>query len=149
LIDGRGRRRELRLGIGKERTMDQELFEEGLRKRREVLGAAYVDAALARADAFSRPWQEFMTQYCWGALWGRPGLPRKTRSMLNLAMLVALNRPDEFKVHVRGALGNGVSREEIGEILLQTAVYAGVPAANAAFKDAREVFVEIDREAAS
>ena len=128
--------------------MDQELFEEGLRNRREVLGAAYVDAALARADAFSRPWQEFMTQYCWGALWGRPGLPRKTRSMLNLAMLVALNRPDEFKVHVRGALGNGVSREEIGEILLQTAVYAGVPAANAAFKDAREVFAEIDREAA-
>jgi 4-carboxymuconolactone decarboxylase len=89
-----------------------------------------------------------MTQYCWGALWGRPGLPRKTRSMLNLAMLVALNRPDEFKVHVRSALGNGVSREEIAEILLQTAVYAGVPAANAAFKDAREVFAEIDREAA-
>jgi 4-carboxymuconolactone decarboxylase len=129
--------------------MNQELFEEGLRNRREVLGSAYVDGALAQADAFSRPWQEFMTQYCWGEIWGRPGLPRKTRSMLNLAMLVALNRPDEFKVHVRGALSNGVSREEIGEILLQTAIYAGVPAANAAFKDAREVFAAIDREAAA
>jgi 4-carboxymuconolactone decarboxylase len=84
--------------------MNQELFEEGLRNRREVLGAAHVDGALAQSDAFSRPWQELMTQYCWGEIWGRPGLERKTRSMLNLAMLVALNRPDEFKVHVRGAL---------------------------------------------
>jgi 4-carboxymuconolactone decarboxylase len=129
--------------------MNQELFEEGLRNQREVLGAAHVDGALAQADAFSRPWQELMTQYCWGEIWGRPGLERKTRSMLNLAMPVALNRPDEFKVLVRGALSNGVSREEIGEILLQTAIYAGVPAANAAFKDAREVFAAIDREAAA
>lgn len=129
--------------------MDRELFEEGLRNRREVLGHDYVAKALARADEFSRPWQEFVTEYCWGEVWGRPGLPRKTRSMLNLAMLVALNRPDEFKLHVRGALCNGVTREEICEILLQTAIYAGVPAANAAFKDAREVFAEVDRDTAA
>jgi 4-carboxymuconolactone decarboxylase len=129
--------------------MDQELYEEGLRNRREVLGPDHVARALAGADAFTQPWQEFVTAYCWGEIWGRPGLPRRTRSMLNLAMLVALNRPDEFRLHVRGALRNGVTREEICEILLHTAIYAGVPAANSAFKDAREVFGELDREAAT
>jgi 4-carboxymuconolactone decarboxylase len=123
--------------------VDEELFDKGLQIRREVLGDKYVDAALAaNMDAFGRPLQELVTGYCWGEVWGRPGLDRKTRSMLNLAMLTALNRPHEIKAHVRGALNNGVSKEEIMEIFLQTAIYCGVPAAIDSMRTAREVLME-------
>jgi 4-carboxymuconolactone decarboxylase len=124
--------------------MTKEVYDKGLAIRREVLGADYVDNAIRTADAFNRPLQELVTEYCWGAVWGRPGLPRKTRSMLNLAMLTALNRPHELKLHVKGALKNGVSREEIAEVLLQAAIYCGVPAAVDAFRTAREAFKEVD-----
>jgi len=122
--------------------MDENRLEQGLEIRREVLGEARVKRAYDEADAFNRPFQEFMTEYCWGACWGRPGLDRKTRSMLNLIMLVALNRRDEFKLHVGGAIENGVTEAEIQEILIQAAVYCGVPAAVSAFKDASEVLAE-------
>ena len=122
--------------------MDEKRLEEGLRIRREVLGEERVKRAYDKADAFNRPFQELMTEYCWGACWGRPGLDKKTRSMLNLIMLVALNRRDEFKLHVGGAVENGVSEEEIQEILIQAAIYCGVPAAVSAFKDASEVLAE-------
>jgi len=122
--------------------MSKEIYEKGLAIRREVLGADYVDNAIRTADDFNRPLQELVTEYCWGAVWGRPGLPKKTRSMLNLAMLTALNRPHELKLHVKGALKNGLSREEIMEVLLQAAIYCGVPAAVDAFRTAREAFKE-------
>ena len=122
--------------------MNKEMYEKGLSVRREVLGADYVDNAIRSADDFNRPLQELVTEYCWGAVWGRPGLPRKTRSMLNLAMLTALGRPHELKLHVKGALKNGVTREEIMEVLLQTGIYCGVPAAVDAFRTAREAFKE-------
>jgi 4-carboxymuconolactone decarboxylase len=122
--------------------MNKELFDKGLANRREVLGAEYVDNALKNADAFSQPLQELVTEYCWGAVWGRPGLPKKIRSMLNLAMLTALGKSHELKLHVRGALRNGVTREEISEVLLQTAIYCGVPAAVEAFRNAREALKE-------
>jgi 4-carboxymuconolactone decarboxylase len=122
--------------------MAKEVFDKGLAIRREVLGKDYVDNAIKSADDFNRPLQEFVTEYCWGAVWGRPGLSKKTRSMLNLAMLTALNKPHELKLHVRGALKNGVTREEISEIFLHAAVYAGVPAAVDAFRTAREVLKE-------
>jgi 4-carboxymuconolactone decarboxylase len=125
--------------------MDKALFDKGMAVRREVLGAEHVDKAMATATDFNRTMQEFVTEYCWGAVWTRPGLPRKTRSMLNLAMLTALNRPHEIKLHVKGALNNGISREEISEIFLQAGVYCGVPAAIDAFRTAKEVFDEIDR----
>ena len=124
--------------------MSKEVYDKGLAIRREVLGADYVDNAIKNADAFNRPLQELVTEYCWGAVWGRPGLPKKTRSMLNLAMLTALNRPHELKIHVKGALKNGVSREEISEVLLQAAIYCGVPAAVDAFRTAREALKEAD-----
>ncbi|MFD2925618.1 4-carboxymuconolactone decarboxylase [Halobacillus naozhouensis] len=120
-------------------------FEEGLEVRRSVLGASYVDQAIENADDFNRPLQELVTEYCWGEIWTRDGLPKKTRSMINLAMLTALNRPHEIKLHLRGALNNGVSKEEIQEVLLQTAIYCGVPAAIDSFKIAREVFAEADQ----
>jgi 4-carboxymuconolactone decarboxylase len=123
--------------------MNKELFEKGLGIRREVLGADYVNQSINTADDFNRPFQELVTEYCWGAVWGRPGLPKKTRSMLNLAMLVALNRPHELKLHLRGALTNGVTKEEIQEVLMQTAIYCGVPAAVDAFRTARELFKEV------
>lgn len=122
--------------------MSKEVHDRGLAIRREVLGADYVDNAIKSADDFNRPLQELVTEYCWGAVWGRPGLPRKIRSMLNLAMLTALNRPHELKIHVKGALKNGVSKEEISEVLLQAAIYAGVPAAVDAFRTAREALKE-------
>mgnify|MGYP000744812689 CR=1 FL=1 len=109
--------------------MTSELFEKGLKVRREVLGAEHVDASISQADDFSRPIQELVTEYCWGKVWSRPGLDRKTRSLLNLAMLTALNRPHEVKLHVRGALNNGCSKNDIMEVLLQAAIYCGVPAA--------------------
>ncbi len=123
--------------------MNQDLFDQGLKTRREVLGAEHVDAALKNADDFNRPMQELVTQYCWGDVWNRPGLDRRTRSLLNLAMLTALNRPHELKLHVRGALNNGLSQDEIREVFLQTAIYCGVPAAIDAFRQAREVFKEM------
>ena len=126
--------------------MDKEMFEKGLKMRRAVLGAEYVDRSIASADDFNMPMQELVTSYCWGEIWNRPGLPPKTRSLLNLAMLTALNRPHELKLHVRGALNNGVTREEIMEVFLQTAIYCGVPAAIDAFRNAREVFAEVDKK---
>ncbi|MBB3283871.1 4-carboxymuconolactone decarboxylase [Mitsuaria sp. BK037] len=121
-----------------------ELFEQGLQTRREVLGDAYVDASIRNATDFTIDMQELVTQYCWGDVWNRPGLDRRSRSLLNLAMLTALNRPHELKIHVRGALNNGLTREEIKEVFLQTAIYCGVPAAIDAFRSAAEVFKEID-----
>ena len=128
--------------------MDRGTCERGLEIRREVLGDSYVAQAQSRVDEFTGPFQELLNGYCWGEIWGRPGLPRKVRSLLNLAMLTALNRPEELRLHLRGALRNGASREEIGEVLLQTAVYCGVPAANAAFREAQQVFAEVDLEEA-
>lgn len=124
--------------------MTNAMYDKGLEIRRGVLGAEHVDKAIANADDFSRPMQELVTEYCWGAVWGREGLPKKTRSMLNLAMLTALNREHEFKLHVRGAINNGVTREEISEILLHCAIYCGVPAAISGFRAAKQVFDEMD-----
>jgi len=126
--------------------MNKELWDKGLAVRKEVLGSEYVDRNLKAADDFNMPMQELVTESCWGWLWARPNLPRKTRSIVNLAMLSALNRPHEFKVHVRGALVNGVTREEIREILLQVAVYCGMPAGVEAFRLAREAIKEYDQE---
>lgn len=117
-------------------------YKKGLKIRRAVLGRKYVDNSLKAADDFNRPFQDLVTEYCWGAVWGRPGLSRKTRSLINLAMLTALNRPHEVKLHIRGALTNGVSKDEIREVLLQTAIYCGVPASLDSFRIAREVFAE-------
>src|SRR5690606_28404236 len=130
--------------IHQEQAMNQELFEKGLAMRRAVLGAEYVDKSIQSADDFNRPMQELVTEYCWGAVWNRPGLDRRTRSMLNLAMLSALNRPHELKLHVRGALNNGVTKEEITEVLLQVAIYCGVPAAIDSFRVAREALKEAE-----
>ncbi|MBX7432283.1 carboxymuconolactone decarboxylase family protein [Mycobacterium sp. Y57] len=124
--------------------MDQDSYDKGRRIRSAVLGEAYVRRAEESADEFSKPLQDLLTEYCWGAVWGREGLPLKTRSMLNIAMIAILNRPNELRTHVRGALTNGVSRDEIREILLQVAVYAGAPAAVDGFRVAREAFAEVD-----
>jgi 4-carboxymuconolactone decarboxylase len=129
--------------------MAGDTYERGLAIRKEVLGAEHVERSLAGADDFSRPYQEVITEYCWGAIWNRPGLDRRTRSLLNLAMLTALNREEEFRLHVRAAFRNGVPREEIREVLLQAMIYCGVPAANSAFKQAREVFAQMEREGAA
>ncbi len=118
------------------------LFDKGLKIRREVLGAEYVDKSLANANEFTQAFQDITTEWCWGYAWGRPGLDRKTRSMLNLAMLTALNRSPEIKLHVRGALSNGVTVEEIKEVLLHATVYCGIPAGLDAFKAANEVLKE-------
>ncbi len=122
--------------------MPDSLFEKGLEVRKAVLGSEYVENSLKNADEFSRPLQELVTEYCWGAVWTREGLPRKTRSMLNLAMLATLNRPHELRLHLRGALRNGVTPDEIREILLQVGIYVGVPAAVDSFRIAREVLAE-------
>lgn len=121
-----------------------DLFEQGLAVRAEVLGRTYVEASLDRADDFFAAFQKFTTEVAWGMIWTRPGLDRKTRSLLNLAMLTALNRPHELKLHVKGALTNGVTREEIKEVLLQTCAYCGIPAALDAFRAAAETFNDID-----
>ena len=123
--------------------MDRPMFEKGLKIRREVLGAEYVDKAIASADDFNRPLQELVTQYCWGEIWGRPGLDRKTRSLINLAMISALNRPHEVKMHIKGALNNGLTKDDIKEVFLQVAIYCGVPAAVDSFRTAQEVFKEL------
>ena len=127
----------------REKAMNKELFERGLQTRREVLGAEYVDASIRNADDFNMPMQELVTQYCWGDVWNRPGLDRRTRSFLNLAMITALNRPHELKLHVKGAINNGLTKDEIREVFLQTAIYCGVPAAIDSFRVAREVFKEM------
>jgi 4-carboxymuconolactone decarboxylase len=119
-----------------------EMYDRGLKVRRDVLGADYVDKQIASADDFNRPMQNLVTEYCWGAIWNRPGLDRRTRSMLNLAMLSALNRHHEFKAHVKGAIKNGVTKQEITEVLLQVAIYCGVPAGVEHFRLAREAFKE-------
>jgi 4-carboxymuconolactone decarboxylase len=121
----------------------QQTFEDGMRVRREVLGAEHVDASLARASDFTRPVQDLVTEYCWGVIWGRDTLPRKTRSLINLAMLTALNRPRELAVHVRGAINNGATEHEIQEVLMQTAIYVGVPAALESFRIAESVLGEV------
>jgi 4-carboxymuconolactone decarboxylase len=122
------------------------MYEKGLANRKAVLGEDYVQKSIQTADDFNRPLQELVTTYCWGEIWGREELSRKLRSMLNIAMLTALNRPHELKLHVRGALRNGVTRTEIREVLMQTAIYCGIPAAVDAFRNAREVFNEIDKQ---
>jgi 4-carboxymuconolactone decarboxylase len=126
--------------------MDKATFDRGLEIRKAVLGADYVENSFKTADDFNRPMQELATEYCLGHVWGREGLPRKTRSMLNLAMISALNRPHELKMHIGGALRNGLTRQEICEIFLQVAIYCGVPAGVDSFRIAREVFAEFDKK---
>ena len=121
---------------------DREQYKQGMEVRRAVLGDAHVDRTLARLNDFNGEFQDLITRYAWGEIWTRPGLPRHTRSLLTLAMMIALNHKDEFRMHVRAALNNGVTREEINEVLLQAAIYCGVPAANAAFHAAEEIFAE-------
>lgn len=122
--------------------MSKEIFDRDFEIRKSVLGAEFVEKSFASADDFNRPMQELVTEYCWGAVWGRGTLDKKTRSMLNLAMLASLNRPHELKMHVKGALTNGVTKDEIREVLLQVAIYAGVPAGVDAFRLAREAMQE-------
>jgi len=126
--------------------MDKKTFDKGVEVRTAVLGKQYVENALKNVDDFNRPFQELVTEYCWGAVWGRDELPRKTRSMLNIAMIAILNRPHELKLHIKGALTNGVSKNEIREILMQVAIYAGVPAAVDSFRLAREAFGELEKK---
>ena len=118
--------------------------DQGLKTRREVLGDAHVDRSLKNRTKFNEPFQDLITRYAWGEIWSRPGLPRKTRSLLTLSMLVALNRNEEFRLHLKAALSIGVTRDEIQEVLLQSAIYCGVPAANSAFHAAEEVFEQLD-----
>ncbi|MFE9689576.1 4-carboxymuconolactone decarboxylase [Micromonospora sp. NPDC005806] len=125
----------------------EESYEQGLKVRREVLGAEHVDRSLGSVSEFSRPIQELVTEYCWGGVWSRDGLERKTRSLLNLAMLTALNRSHELAVHVRGAVNNGASEKEIQETLMQTAIYVGVPAALESFRVAERVLKELRGDA--
>jgi 4-carboxymuconolactone decarboxylase len=122
---------------------DRTRLEQGMQVRREVLGADHVERSLAQSSEFQRPMQELVTEYCWGEVWARPGLDRRTRSLINLGMLAALNRRHELRVHVRGAVNNGVTREEIQEALLQAAIYCGVPAGMEAFRAAEEVLDEL------
>jgi 4-carboxymuconolactone decarboxylase len=128
--------------------MDKARFDKGLQVRTAVLGKDYVEASMKNADDFNRPFQELVTEYCWGAAWGSDGLSHKTRSMLNLAMISILNRPHELKLHVKGALTNGVTKEEIREVLIQVAIYAGIPCGVDAFRIAREAFKEVEAKPA-
>lgn len=126
----------------------EQLFDRGLEIRKSVLGKEFVEKSIANATDFNRPLQELVTEYCWGAVWGRDGIPKRDRSLINLAMISALNRPHELKMHVKGALRNGLSREEIREVLLQVAIYCGVPAAVDSFRVAMEALAEYDKEQA-
>jgi 4-carboxymuconolactone decarboxylase len=131
----------------KGKTMtEKSLFEKGLKVRKEVLGEAYVNKSIAGADEFTRTMAEWSTEFCWGALWTRPGVDRRTRSIVNLSMIAAINRPHELKLHVKAALKNGLTKDEIKEIFLQVAVYCGVPAGIDSFRIAREAFKELDGE---
>ena len=123
---------------------ERERHQQGMKVRRAVLGDAHVDRANSTRNAFNQEFQDLITRYAWGEIWSRPGLPRETRSMLTLAMMVALNRPDELRMHLRAAANAGVTRDQIKEVLLQSAIYCGVPAANNAFHLAQEVFAELD-----
>jgi len=127
--------------------MGQDRYEKGLALRKQVLGKEYVEKSLANADDFTRPMQELSTEYCWGYVWGRPGLELRERSLINIAMISALNRPHELKLHVKAALTNGVTRDQIREVLMQVAVYCGVPAGIDSFRIAKEAFVEVDAAA--
>lgn len=127
---------------------DRERYEAGMAVRRAVLGDAHVDRTLTRRNGFNEEFQDMITRYAWGEIWTRPGLPRHTRSLITLALMIALNKPEEFQMHVRAAFNNGVTRDEIKEVLMQTAIYAGVPAANAAFHQAEQVFAAMDAEKA-
>jgi 4-carboxymuconolactone decarboxylase len=124
---------------------EKERYEQGMQKRRKVLGDAHVDKAQANRTDFNADFQDLITRYAWGEIWTRPGLPAHTRSLMTICMMVALNREEELKLHLRAAANNGVTREEIAEALLQTAIYCGVPAANSAFAMAQQVFTEIDK----
>jgi 4-carboxymuconolactone decarboxylase len=126
--------------------MASELFNKGITIRREVLGAEYVDKSMHNVDEFSMAMQEYATETAWGMIWSRPGLPRKTRSLLNIGLLAAFNRQHEFKLHVKRSFGNGVTKDEIKEVLLQIACYAGVPAGIEAFRWAQEAFAEMEKE---
>jgi 4-carboxymuconolactone decarboxylase len=127
--------------------MDQKTYDKGLEVRKAVLGSEHVENSLRTADEFNKPFQDLLTEYCWGSVWAREQLPRKIRSMLNLAMIGILNRPHELKLHIRGALRNGVTKDEIREIFMQVAIYAGAPAAVDSFRLAREVFAEDAKKA--
>ena len=127
--------------------MNKELFDKGLEIRKSVLGKEFVENSIKNADDFNMPMQELATEYCWGYVWGRPGLDKRTRSFLNLGMIAALNRPHELKIHVKGALRNGLTRQEIMEVFLQVAIYCGVPAGVDSFRIAREAFAEFDKAA--
>ena len=126
---------------------DRQSYDEGLKVRREVLGDAYVERSLQGRNEFNAEFQEMITIHAWNGVWNRPGLDRRTRSLITLSMLIALNRETEFRLHIRAAQTNGVTRGELKELLLQSAIYCGVPAANGAFHAAQQVFDEMDREA--
>ena len=126
--------------------MDQHTYDRGRQIRSAVLGEAYVQKASDNADDFNKPFQDLVTEYCWGAVWGRETLPPATRSMLNIAMISVLNRPNELRIHIKGALTNGITRDEIREVLMQVAIYAGVPAGVDGFRIAREAFAELDAD---
>jgi 4-carboxymuconolactone decarboxylase len=123
---------------------ERERHDNGMKVRRAVLGDAHVDRTVTRRNDFNGEFQELITRYAWGEIWTRPGLPRHTRSLITIAMMVALNRADEFKLHVRAAFNNGVTRDEVKEVLMQAAIYCGVPAANTAFHLAEEVFAQME-----
>ena len=126
--------------------MNKEQYDAGMKVRREVLGDDYVDKSLAATDELTRPLQDLVNEYGWGACWTRPGLDRRTRSFMNIGMLTALNRPHELSVHIRGALNNGLSREEIVEAVLQTTIYCGLPAALDSMRHIKQVFADVDAE---
>jgi len=123
---------------------DTERYAQGMKVRRAVLGGEHVDKAVANTTPFNEPFQDLITRYAWGEIWSRPGLPRATRSLVTLAMLIAANRPEELRMHVQAAIRNGVTREQIQELLLQSSIYCGVPAANDAFRVAQQAFTEMD-----
>jgi 4-carboxymuconolactone decarboxylase len=125
---------------------DRERYEKGMEVRRAVLGDEHVNRSLQNLGEFNREFQDLITRYAWGEIWTRPGLPRHSRSLIVIATMVALNRPEELRMHIRAAFNNGVTRDEIKEVLLQSAIYCGVPAANSAFHTAEEVFAEISQK---
>ena len=126
---------------------DRERYDKGMTVRRAVLGDAHVDRSIARRTPFNEEFQDLITRYAWGEIWTRPGLPRHSRSLITLALMIALNREEEFRMHVRAAFNNGVTQDEIKEVILQCAIYAGVPAANSAFHQAAQVFAEMEQAA--
>lgn len=127
-------------------AVNPKLLETGFANRSEVLGKTHVERSKSRTTPFTKDFQEYITQYCWGDVWDRPGLPRKVRSMLTIAMLVALGKEEELRLHIRASRNTGVTTDELKEVLLQTAVYAGVPAANGAFRIAQEILTELEKE---